>query len=34
MQSQWNLIQYFNIFIEENVFENVVCGTGAILSRP
>ena len=29
---QWNLIRNLNIFIEENVFENVVCKMAAILS--
>ena len=31
---QWNLNRNFNIFIQENAFESVVCETGAILSRP
>ena len=31
--SHWNFIQN-NIFIEENVFENAVCGVAAILSQP
>ena len=31
---QWNSNQYVNIFIEENSFENVVCGESAILSQP
>ena len=31
---QWNFNQKFNIFIPENVFENVICKMMAILSRP
>ena len=31
---QWNFDQYSNIFIQENVFENVVCEMASILSRP
>ena len=31
---QWNLNRNSNIFIQENVFESVVCETAAILSRP
>ena len=31
---QWNLNQNSNIFIQENVFESVVCEMAAILSRP
>ena len=30
---QWNLNRNFNIFIQENAFESVVCETAAILSR-
>ena len=29
---EWNVTQISNIFIEENVFENVVCKMAAILS--
>ena len=31
---QWNFNQNFNIFIQENAFENVICEMSAILSRP
>ena len=31
---QWNVNQSFNVFIEENAFENVICITAAILSWP
>ena len=31
---QWNLSRNYNIFIQENVFESVVCEMAAILSRP
>ena len=31
---QWNVNKNFNIFIEENTFESVVCEMAAILSRP
>ena len=31
---QWNFIRNSFIFIQENAFENVVCKTAAILSRP
>ena len=31
---QWNFNRNSNIFIQENVFESVVCGKAAILSRP
>ena len=31
---QWNFNQNYNIFIQENAFENVVWKTAAILSRP
>ena len=30
---QWKLNQNFNIFIQENAFENIVCEMAAILSR-
>ena len=33
-ECQWNLYKISNIFIHEDVFENVVCEMGAILSRP
>ena len=31
---QWNFNQNTTLFTEENDFENVVCETAAILSRP
>ena len=31
---QWNFIQNYNIFIQENVLESVVCEMASILSRP
>ena len=31
---QWNFNQNFNIFIQENAFESVVCEMAAMLSRP
>ena len=31
---QWNINRNSDIFIQENVFESVVCETAAILSRP
>ena len=31
---QWNLNRNWYIFIQENAFENIVCVTAAILSRP
>ena len=35
MEQIWkNLNQSFNIFVQENTFENVFCKMGAMLSRP
>ena len=31
---QWNLKRYSYIFIQENVFENVICEMAVLLSRP
>ena len=31
---QWNFIRNWNIFIQENAFENVVCKMAAILFQP
>ena len=31
---QWNFNRNYNVFIQENEFENVVCEVAAILSRP
>ena len=31
---QWNFNRNSNIFIQENVFESVVCEMAAMLSRP
>ena len=31
---QWNFNRNYNIFIQENTFESVICKTAAILSRP
>ena len=31
---QWNFDENWYIFIQENAFENVVCETVSILSRP
>ena len=32
--TNWNFNQIYNIFIQENAFESIVCEMAAILSRP